>query len=275
MKNRITTLLCIAVLVLTGIGTSNAQSLIAYKGKVENGYNFWFYRPANEDGPKPVVIFLHGRSLCGHDMNKVRKYGTIDAIEKGREIDAYVMAPQNPGGSWNSERIMNVLEWVKENNNVDTTRVYVLGMSLGGYGTINLTATYPDKIAAAIALCGGGTKKDYSGLTKVPLWIVHGTADRDVNVRYSDAVVNAMKKFENGTDRLHYDRVKGMNHSVLARVFYLPECYEWLMSHSLTDENREMKPVTYKITNKTLTTAIYRGLNSKKNSNLIKKDDSE
>lgn len=275
MKNRITTLLCIAVLVLTGIGTSNAQSLIAYKGKVENGYNFWFYRPANEDGPKPVVIFLHGRSLCGHDMNKVRKYGTIDAIEKGREIDAYVMAPQNPGGSWNSEKIMNVLEWVKENNNVDTTRVYVLGMSLGGYGTINLTATYPDKIAAAIALCGGGTKKDYSGLTKVPLWIVHGTADRDVNVRYSDAVVNAMKKFENGTDRLHYDRVKGMNHSVLARVFYLPECYEWLMSHSLTDENREMKPVTYKITNKTLTTAIYRGLNSKKNSNLIKKDDSE
>lgn len=275
MKNRITTLLCIAVLVLTGIGTSNAQSLIAYKGKVENGYNFWFYRPANEDGPKPVVIFLHGRSLCGHDMNKVRKYGTIDAIEKGREIDAYVMAPQNPGGSWNSEKIMNVLEWVKENNNVDTTRVYVLGMSLGGYGTINLTATYPDKIAAAIALCGGGTKKDYSGLTKVPLWIVHGTADKDVNVRYSDAVVNAMKKFENGTDRLHYDRVKGMSHSVLARVFYLPECYEWLMSHSLTDENREMKPVTYKITNKTLTTAIYRGLNSKKNSNLIKKDDSE
>lgn len=275
MKNRITTLLCIAVLVLTGIGTSNAQSLIAYKGKVENGYNFWFYRPANEDGPKPVVIFLHGRSLCGHDMNKVRKYGTIDAIEKGREIDAYVMAPQNPGGSWNSEKIMNVLEWVKENNNVDTTRVYVLGMSLGGYGTINLTATYPDKIAAAIALCGGGTKKDYSGLTKVPLWIVHGTADKDVNVRYSDAVVNAMKKFENGTDRLHYDRVKGMNHSVLARVFYLPECYEWLLSHSLTDENREMKPVTYKITNKTLTTAIYRGLNSKKNSNLIKKDDSE
>lgn len=275
MKNRITTLLCIAVLVLTGIGTSNAQSLIAYKGKVENGYNFWFYRPANEDGPKPVVIFLHGRSLCGHDMNKVRKYGTIDAIEKGREIDAYVMAPQNPGGSWNSEKIMNVLEWVKENNNVDTTRVYVLGMSLGGYGTINLTATYPDKIAAAIALCGGGTKKDYSGLTKVPLWIVHGTADKDVNVRYSDAVVNAMKKFENGTDRLHYDRVKGMNHSVLARVFYLPECYEWLMSHSLTDENREMKPVTYKITNKTLTTAIYRGLNYKKDSNLIKKDDSE
>lgn len=275
MKNRITTLLCIAVLVLTGIGTSNAQSLIAYKGKVENGYNFWFYRPANEDGPKPVVIFLHGRSLCGHDMNKVRKYGTIDAIEKGREIDAYVMAPQNPGGSWNSEKIMNVLEWVKENNNVDTTRVYVLGMSLGGYGTINLTATYPDKIAAAIALCGGGTKTDYSGLTKVPLWIVHGTADKDVNVRYSDAVVNAMKKFENGTDRLHYDRVKGMNHSVLARVFYLPECYEWLMSHSLTDENREMKPVTYKITNKTLTTAIYRGLNYKKDSNLIKKDDSE
>ena len=259
MKNRITTLLCIAVLVLTGIGTSNAQSLIAYKGKVENGYNFWFYRPANEDGPKPVVIFLHGRSLCGHDMNKVRKYGTIDAIEKGREIDAYVMAPQNPGGSWNSEKIMNVLEWVKENNNVDTTRVYVLGMSLGGYGTINLTATYPDKIAAAIALCGGGTKKDYSGLTKVPLWIVHGTADKDVNVRYSDAVVNAMKKFENGTDRLHYDRVKGMNHSVLARVFYLPECYEWLMSHSLTDENREMKPVTYKITNKTLTTAAQQG----------------
>ena len=272
MKSRIVTLICVLALVFMYADTVKAQSLAAHKGKVKNGYNFWLYRPANEDGPKPVVIFLHGRSLCGRDINRVRKYGTIDALERGRVIDAYVMAPQNPGGAWNPDKIMNVLGWVKQHCNVDSTRVYVLGMSLGGYGTIDLATRYPDEIAAAIGMCGGGTQKDYSGLTKVPMWIIHGTADRDVSVACSDAVVNAMKKFEDGTKRLHYDRIKGMNHSDLARVFYMDQAYEWLFSHSLTDENREIKP-TFEVSKSTLARKkVYSGLRSKSQSKLMRKD---
>ena len=250
------------MLVFIGIESADAQSLVKHYGKVKNGYNFWLYTPANVEKPKPVVIFLHGASLRGTDLNQVRRYGTIDAIERGRKIDAYVIAPQVPQGWWKPEKIINILEWVKKHHNIDETRVYVLGMSLGGFGSIDLAAQYPDKIAAAMAFCGGGNQKSYKGLTKVPLWIIHGTADKDVEVKYSDAVVKGMKKFKDGTKRLHYDRIEGMDHSSLARMFYMKKTYDWLFKHSLTDEGRNMQPV-FEFSKKTLTRAVYSDLKRK------------
>lgn len=210
----------------------------AQRGRVADGYNFWLVEPEDSMEAKPVFIFLHGASLCGNDLNKVRRYGTLDAIDKGRDLDSYVIAPQNPGGSWNPKKIMNVLKWVEDYYNVDYDRIYVLGMSLGGYGAIDFAATYPDDVAAAMAFCGGGSVKDLSGLNNVPLWIVHGTADRAVNVSQSDKVVEAMREFDASTPRLIYDRIPGMNHSQPARLFYLSETYEWLLSHSLKDADR-------------------------------------
>ena len=262
MKRWILKLTFAVMLVFMGIESADAQSLVKHNGKVKNGYNFWLYTPANVEKPKPVVIFLHGASLRGTDLNQVRRYGTIDAIERGRKIDAYVIAPQVPQGWWKPEKIINILEWVKKHHNVDETRVYVLGMSLGGFGSIDLAAQYPDKIAAAMAFCGGGNQKSYKGLTKVPLWIIHGTADKDVEIKYSDAVVKGMKKFKDGTKRLHYDRIEGMDHSSLARMFYMKKTYDWLFKHSLTDEGRKIQPV-FEVSNKTLTRAVYSDLKRK------------
>lgn len=192
---------------------------------------------------KPLVIFLHGSSLCGNNLERVKRYGTINAIEKGRELDAYVLAPQNPGGSWKPEKIMKIVDHLlAEHNDIDANRIYVLGMSLGGYGTIDLAATYPDRIAAAMALCGGGTVRNYAGLNKVPLWIIHGTADAAVSIRESDKVVNNMKQSSPDTPRLVYTRVPGMNHSQPCRMFYLKESYDWLFSHSLSDKDRSIAP---------------------------------
>lgn len=223
-----------------------SSSLTPHRGTVKDGYNFWLYNPdvADVEDAKPVIIFLHGASLCGNDLNKVKRYGTIDAIEKGRDIDAYVIAPQNPGGAWSPRKVMNVLDWVSDNYNIDYDRVYVIGMSLGGYGTIDVAATYPDRIAAAIAMCGGSSVNDLSGLNDVPLWIIHGTADRAVTVSQSDKVVSAMREAagESGTERLVYNRVPGMNHSKPARMFYLDESYDWLFGHTLKDHTRKIQP---------------------------------
>ncbi len=245
-----------------------AYKLNAKRGEVKDGYNFWLYEPdsAGVASPKPVIIFLHGASLCGNDLNRVRRYGTIDAVERGRAIDAYVIAPQNPGGSWSPKRVMNVLDWVMERHSIDSSRVYVMGMSLGGYGTLDVAATYPDRVAAAMAFCGGATVKDLSGLNSLPLWIVHGTADRAVGVGQSDRVVDAMRKHDSETPRLIYDRVPGMNHSQPARFFYMQECYDWLFSHTLLDENR---PITdgFNI-NSLMLQSAYKGL--KRNPNKAK-----
>lgn len=212
----------------------------AMRNAVSDGYNFWLYIPEEyEDGshPLPLVIFLHGASLCGNNLNRVRRYGVMDAIDKGKIIPTLVVAPQNPGGAWSPSKLNNLLEWTKENYAVDTTRVYVLGMSLGGYGTMDFCATYPEKIAAGMALCGGCSKKDVSGLGKLPMWIMHGTADRAVSVRESQKVVEQLQ--QQGNDSLlRYDWLKGGNHGILARLFYLQKTYDWLFSHSLHDNPR-------------------------------------
>lgn len=241
------------------VGSLSAQQLKANHGKVTNGYNFWLYTPegyVKDSTAKPLIIFLHGKSLCGHDLNRVRRYGSISAVEMGMKIDAIIMAPQNPGGSWNPEKIMNVMKWVERHYTVDTNRVYVLGMSMGGYGTINFAGTYPDKVAAAMALCGGGTIRDLCGLNDLPLWILHGTADRAVPISASQKVVDAMNRCGQG-ERLIWTRLQGMNHGSLARAFYLPQTYEWLFSHSLADTNRPVNR-SYVITPTVLSRDAYR-----------------
>lgn len=239
-KNMKKTILLAILALLCGINAVAQSKCEAIKNKVDNAYNFWMYTPyevKDENAHMPLLVFLHGASLCGTNMSKVKRYGPMDALEKGRVIDCYIIAPQNPGGSWNPKKIMNIIEWMEKNYKVDSNRIYVYGMSLGGYGTIDMCATYPDKIAAGMALCGGGTVKDLSGLSKLPMWIVHGTADRAVPVSASDRVVKAIK--DTGDDsRLIYTRMPGIDHGRPARIFYMRQTYDWMFSHSLQDKGR-------------------------------------
>lgn len=87
-------------------------------GAVADNYNFWVYTPGDyetDDHKMPLIIFLHGASLCGRDVNRVKRYGVLDAIEKGKIIPALVLAPQNSGGAWKPEKINSLLEWMKKN----------------------------------------------------------------------------------------------------------------------------------------------------------------
>ena len=259
-------IISIVTIIVTTLITTNAQpgKMAAMTGKVSNGYDFWLYAPqAYFDQPNekfPVVIYLHGARLCGRGLRSFHKYLTLDAIAKGRDIETMVIAPQNPGGGWKPERLNNVLEWVVNNYNVDTTRIYVVGMSLGGYGAMDFVGTYPHKIAAAMALCGGCTLNDAQGLGTLPFWIIHGTADRAVTVGQSKKVVNALK--EQGNDKLlRYDWLPGANHGQLARIYYLEQTYQWLFSHTLNDNPRQVNRDI--AINLNVMSSAYKGLNSK------------
>lgn len=214
------------------------------KGEIPGGYDFWVYTPTDyyySLETTPVVMFLHGASLCSKDINRSRRYGPLDAIVRGRQIDALVIVPQNPGGAWNPDKLNDILEWTKKNYAMDSTRVYVLGMSLGGYGTMDFAAAYPDKIAAAMALCGGCSAKDKSGLGRLPLWIIHGTGDRAVPVKQSQTVVKQLQD-TNNDKRLRFDWLRGASHGALARILYMRKTYEWLFSHSTADPGRPVRP---------------------------------
>ena len=218
-----------------------SAQLYACRDSIKNGYDFWLYVPDDyraDTAEKPVVMFLHGKSLSGHNLAKVKEYGCINALEMGRKIDAFVIAPQTSSG-WNPKKVLDLYNWTKEHYNVDTNRLYVLGMSMGGYGTLDFAATYPEKVAAAMAMCGGSTKNALCGLNDVPLWIIHGTADNRVPVRCSQRVVDSMCACGD-TCLLLFDKLEKVNHSRLARVFYMEQTYEWLFSHSLTDTVRQV-----------------------------------
>lgn len=258
----------IAIVLLSLNLSAKAGEPERHNAKNGEGYNYWLMKPVDTNNPKPIVIFLHGASLCGNNLERVKHYGPLDAIARGREIDAYVIAPQNPGGSWIPSKVKTMLEEVKKNNQVDSSRIYVIGMSLGAYGTLDYAAQYPDETAAALAMCGGATASDLSGLARMPLWIIHGTADNAVVIGKSDEVAEAVHKAQGEAEsRLQYDRVSGMNHSEPARMFYLPETYDWLFSHSLNDPGRPINE-TPKVDNNLLKSA-YNGLSrlTAKNSN--------
>lgn len=232
-----------AILALWSIlPAQTGYTFISHHNVVKDSYNFWVSVPDTYDektGDMPVVLFLHGASLCGNDLNRVRKYGCLDAISMGRDINAIIIAPQNPGGAWNSVKVLNILNWVTKQYAVDTNRIYLIGMSLGGFGTIEFLANHGEKIAASMELCGGTIRKDLCKLNQVPLWIIHGTADRAVPVSRAEEVREAMRKC-GSTDLLRLDKWAGVNHGDLARLFYLKETYQWLFSHSKADNPRQV-----------------------------------
>ncbi len=232
-------ILILAVAVLWGSLWNDVygQKMTAMRNAAQGGYNFWIYEPnIQTEEAKPLIIFLHGASLKGTDMRKVLKYGPLNAANRGIHINAYVIAPQT-ADNWDADRIWKCVEWAKEHYPIDTNRISVIGMSLGGFGTFTLATKYYDRLSAGMMLCGGNTNEQYCGLTKMPFWIMHGTADNAVPISRSNSIVAGMIACGD-TSRLIYTKLQGANHGFPARLFYLTESYDWLTSHSLKDSNR-------------------------------------
>ena len=228
----------LAIVVVLLFSFSNVYSqLQAIKNQAD--YPFLLHLPADSilKSKPPVLIFLHGRSLSGTNLDLVKKYGVIHESEKGRKVPAIVVAPQVIAGkSWEPEKIMSVLKFVQRTFDTDTNRVYVAGMSLGGYGTLRFTGAYPGVVTAAVALCGGGNPNDGCDLATVPLWIQHGNADRAVPISESEKIVKAIKNC-NGGENLKYTVHKGADHGALERIFRTDEMYEWLFQYTKADKN--------------------------------------
>jgi predicted peptidase len=202
-------------------------------------YPFLLHLPADSilKNHPPVLIFLHGRSLSGNNLELVKKYGIIHEIEKGREVPAIVIAPQVPAGkSWEPEKVLSVLRFAQQQFDTDTNRVYVTGMSLGGYGTLDFAGQYPEIVTAAVALCGGGNPRNGCNLSTIPVWIQHGNRDSAVPISESEKMVRSIRAC-NGGENLKYTVVPGANHGDLERVFRTDELYDWLFQFSKETPN--------------------------------------
>jgi predicted esterase len=180
----------------------------------------------------PLVLSLHGASLRGKRISMLSRYGTIAAIESGLSLPAFVVAPQCPSGQrWQPEKLNRLIELVCKQYPIDTARIYVIGMSLGGYGTFDFVGTYPDKVAAAIALCGGGQTRMAEALSKVPMWVIHGRMDRDVPPSQSQRIVHAICVID--STRCYYTEIEKLGHGALAESYNHSKLYDWLFQHRL------------------------------------------
>ncbi len=185
----------------------------------------------DEKYTSPVLIFLHGRSLSGRDLNRVKRYGVLYAKNRGVEIpSSLIVAPQTTNG-WDPDKVKDVLNYVVRHYNVDEKRIYVCGMSMGGYGTMDFVGKYPQSVAAAVAICGGGTLKYAQNLSTVPLWIQHGSVDRAVPASESKKIYKAIKQANPQAD-VTLTIIPGGTHGSVERLFHKDDIYEWMFSYS-------------------------------------------
>ena len=198
-------------------------------------YNYLVYFPEGyEQSNKkyPMILSLHGRSLTGTNLEKVKSYGVIYEAIRGKKLDFVVVSPQTPGNGWDSKKLIQLLDHVQSQYRVDTCRTYVTGMSMGGYGAWHVAGDYPHRFAAVAPICGGGNPKHAENLCNFPTWVFHGARDRAVPITESSKMVNAIKA-KKGDKNLKFTIYQQYGHSELAHVFNLNELYDWFLQFEI------------------------------------------
>jgi predicted peptidase len=116
---------------------------------------------------------------------------------------------------------------------IDKQRIYVTGLSLGGFGTWSLAAAYPDRFAAIAPICGGGNPEDAASIAHLPVWVFHGAKDKVVSIEKSEEMVAALKKV--GSD-VKFTVYPDAGHNSWTATYENPELYEWFLEHTLSGD---------------------------------------
>ena len=210
-------------------------------------------RTVGNDQPLPLIVFLHGSGERGDDNVSQLKHGLdfLASREGMQKFPATIIAPQCPEGlQWSTIPAKNpdggklapkptepmrltleLINSIQITDNVDTDRVYVTGLSMGGFGTFDMIARRPATFAAAVPLCGGGdtNPKVVNRFKKTPMWIIHGDGDQVVDVEQSRSMVKALKEV-GGAPR--YSELAGFGHNIWDAAYADQELYKWLFSQS-------------------------------------------
>jgi predicted peptidase len=196
--------------------------------------DYLLYLPSGYEGGQddwPLLLFLHGAGERGSDLDLVKKLGPPKLIEEGREFPFIVASPQVPEGRrWEVEYLTALLDELTEKYRVDESRIYVTGLSMGGFGTWSLATDAPHRFAAIAPICGGGDPLVACRLKNTPTWVFHGALDPVVPVDRSIQMVRALTACD-GNVRFTVYPMAG--HDSWTETYANPEFYEWLLKHQL------------------------------------------
>ena len=194
--------------------------------------DYLLYLPKDYDKQEkwPLMLFLHGAGERGTELDKVKVHGPPKLIAAGKEFPFIVVSPQCPPEQWwNIDVLLALLDDIEKNYKVDKERIYVTGLSMGGFGTWSLAARAPERFAALAPICGGGEPYWAERFSHVPIWVFHGAKDEAVPLVRSEQMVAALKK-ENAEPRFTvYPEAK---HDSWTETYDNPELYEWLLKQT-------------------------------------------
>jgi predicted peptidase len=181
-------------LALPALAIARAQQLVS---RLTSQTRYLKFVPASysaKGAGVPLILFLHGSGERGTDLEKVKAWGPPSIADKDPSFPFLVIAPQLPDGeAWHAMALKGLLDDVMATHNVDRKRVYLTGLSLGGYGAWDLACRYPDYFAAVAPICGGGIARAAGSMRGVPTWVFHGKKDDAVPEEESARMVEALK----------------------------------------------------------------------------------
>jgi len=201
---------------------------------VELNYLLYLPKEYGKDAEKkwPLILFLHGAGERGDDLNRVKVHGIPKIIEQKDDFPFIAVSPQCPQTSWwtgEVDTLKALLDEIVGKYAVDQDKIYLTGLSMGGYGSWALGIAYPDKFAAIVPICGGGDPKRVTVLKDVPIWVFHGAKDSVVQLAESEKMVNALK--EAGGD-VKFTVYPDADHDSWTATYDNPELYEWLLKQT-------------------------------------------
>jgi len=200
------------------------------------------YEPGTEKR-WPLILFLHGAGERGTNVWQVDVHGPAKYLAAHPDFPFILVAPQCPADQvWSSEVLLELLNEVSASHKVDPQRVYLTGLSLGGFGTWSLALAHPERFAAAAPICGGGevlrvllaqhgftTPQTKEALKGLPIWAFHGAKDTVVPPGESERMVQALKGLGAGDVKLTI--YPEATHNAWAQTYSNPEFYKWLLEH--------------------------------------------
>lgn len=229
-----------------------------YADSAGNELNYRILKPADYDSTKsyPLVLFLHGAGERGDDNYSQLKWGVSHFAEPKmrKKYPAFVVAPQVPKGEfWSTlesvqdtssfsvpmleepaepmRLTLELLEKLKEQFSINENRLYVTGISMGGFGTFDLIERHPNMFAAAVPICGGGDATRAFFLKDMPIWVFHGAKDEIVRPEYSRNIVDAIRVAGGSPG---YTEYPDEGHTgAWVQAYSNPHLYEWMFSKSL------------------------------------------
>ena len=204
--------------------------------------NYLFYLPkgyAEAEQAWPLMLFLHGAGERGTDIWKVATHGPPKRARDHTEFPFIIVSPQCPEGqTWSRDVLLALLDDIAKNYRVNTTRIYVTGLSMGGYGAWDLGLSCPEKFAAIAPICGGAgyitmllaSREKLSALQTLPVWAFHGAKDPVVPLSESQRVVDFLKK--TGGREVKLTVYPDAQHDSWTQTYDDPELYKWLLQHA-------------------------------------------